>query len=62
MIGLLARVYDLYLTFVGIQEMHETTTGRALVVAALPVVLFVVFDALPLFPQGHSCLALASPG
>ncbi len=50
-VGLLAGLYGLYLAFVGIREMHETTTGRALAVIALPVFLFVVFNILPLFPQ-----------
>ena len=49
-VGLLASLYGLYLTFVGIWEMHQTTTGRALAVIALPVVLFVVINVLPLFP------------
>lgn len=51
-VGLLASLYGLYLAFVGIREMHETTTGRALAVIALPVVFFVVFVVLPLLPQG----------
>lgn len=50
-VGLLASLDGLYLTFVGIREMHETTTGRALAVVALPVVLFVVLNILPWFPQ-----------
>ncbi len=50
-VGLLASFYGLYLAFVGIREMHETTTGRALAVISLPVVFFVVFNILPLFPQ-----------
>jgi hypothetical protein len=50
-IGLLASFYGLYLAFVGIRKMHETTTGRALAVTSLPVVFFVVFNVLPLFPQ-----------
>jgi len=50
-VGLLASLYGLYLAFVGIREMHETTIGRALAVISLPVVFFVVFNVLPLFPQ-----------
>lgn len=50
-VGLLASFYGLYLAFVGIREMHETTTGRALAVIFLPVVFFVVFNVLPLFPE-----------
>ena len=50
-VGLLASFYGPYLAFVGIREMHETTTGRALAVISLPVVFFVVFNILPLFPQ-----------
>ncbi len=37
--GLFVSLYGLYLTFVGIREMHETTTARALAVMLLPVVL-----------------------
>jgi hypothetical protein len=50
-VGLLASFYGLYLAFVGIREMHETTTRRAFAVISLPVVFFVVFNFLPLFPQ-----------
>lgn len=50
-VGILASLYGLYLTFVGVREMHGTTTGRALVVIALPVVFFVIVAVLPLFPQ-----------
>ena len=50
-VGLLASLYGLYLAFVGIREMHETTTGRALTVISLPVVLFVVLTVLPLLRQ-----------
>lgn len=41
-VGLLASLYDLYLTFVGIREMHETATGRALTVVLLMVVLMLL--------------------
>jgi hypothetical protein len=50
-VGFLGSFYGLYLAFVSIREMHETTTGRALAVISLPVVFFVVFNVLPLFPQ-----------
>jgi hypothetical protein len=50
-VGLLASLFGLYLAFVGIREMHETTTGRALAVISLPVVLFVVLTVLPLLRQ-----------
>jgi hypothetical protein len=50
-VGLLASLYGLYLAFVGIREMHGTTTGRALAVISLPVIFFVIFNVLPLFPQ-----------
>jgi len=50
-VGLLASFYGLYLAFVGIREMHETTTGRALAGISLPVVFFVIFKPLPLLPQ-----------
>jgi hypothetical protein len=50
-VGLLASLYGLYLAFLGIHEMHETTIGRALAVISLPVVLFVVLTVLPLLRQ-----------
>ena len=46
-----SRASTASLTCVGIREMHETTTGRALAVIALPVGLVVVANVLPLFPQ-----------
>ena len=50
-VGLLASLYGLYLAFVGIREMHETTTGRALAVISLPVAFFVILNVLPLLQQ-----------
>ena len=43
-LGFLAALYGYYLAFVGIKEMHETTTGRALAVVLVPAVLFVTFS------------------
>ena len=50
-VGLLASLYGLYLAFVGIREMHETTTRRALAVISFPIVLFMVLTILPLLQQ-----------
>lgn len=47
-VGILASLYGLYLAFVGIREMHETTTGRALAVVSLPIFFFVALTVLPL--------------
>jgi hypothetical protein len=49
-LGLLASLYGLYVTVVGIREMHETMTASALAVVALPVALVMVLNVLPLFP------------
>ena len=40
-IGILASLYGLYLAFVGVREMHETSNGRALAVILLPAAFFV---------------------
>ncbi len=39
MVGLLASLYGLYLTFVGIREMYETTNRRALAAISLLIAL-----------------------
>ena len=41
-IGWVFSLYRLYLTTVGIREMHATTTGRALLVVVLPAILILV--------------------
>jgi hypothetical protein len=46
-VGILASLYGLYLAFVGIREIHGTTTGRALAVISLPIVFFVALTVLP---------------
>ncbi len=61
-VGLLASLYGLYLAFIGIREMHETTTRRALAVIALPVDLFVIYNVLPLFPQEAQLLGPSLAG
>ncbi len=40
-VSLLAALSGYYLAFVGIKEMHETITGRALAVVLVPAGLFV---------------------
>jgi hypothetical protein len=42
LIGGLLALYGLYLAIVGIREVHDTSTGRALLVVLLPVILIVV--------------------
>lgn len=39
--GMLAGLYGFYLTFVGIREMHETSSGHAFAVILLQMVLLV---------------------
>ncbi len=45
LIGWLLSLYGIYLTVVGIREMHQTTTGKAVLVVLIPagVVLLLVF-------------------
>jgi hypothetical protein len=42
LIGGLLALYGLYLAIVGIREVHDTSTGRALLVVLLPAILIVV--------------------
>ena len=43
---LVGFVYGLYLSVVGIREVHATTTGKAALVALIPVVVLLLFLAL----------------
>ena len=47
-VGPLLSLYAIYLAFVGIREMHETTTGKAMLVVVVPVgaILFLALLAL----------------
>src|ERR687885_2702208 len=47
-IGWLLSLYGIYLAVVGIREMHETTTGKAVLVVAIPVIGVVVLALLGL--------------
>ena len=51
-IGGLLGLYAIYLAVVGIREMHGTTTGKALVVVLLPVIVIVVLAVLGLLVAG----------
>ena len=51
-VGGLLALYGIYLSVVGIREMHNTTTGKALVVVVLPVILIVVLALLGLLVAG----------
>lgn len=46
LVGLLAFVWTVILSVIGIREFHETTTGRAAVAVVLPVVAFAVLFVL----------------
>jgi hypothetical protein len=41
-VGWIFSLYRLYLSTVGIREMHATTTGKALLVVLLPAILVLV--------------------
>jgi hypothetical protein len=51
-VGGLLALYGIYLAVVGIREMHSTTTGKALVVVLLPVIVVVVLAFLGLLVAG----------
>ena len=51
-VGGLLALYGIYLSVVGIREMHHTTTGKALVVVVLPVIVIVVLALLGLLVAG----------
>jgi hypothetical protein len=51
-IGGLLSLYGIYLAVVGIREMHETTTGKAVLVVVIPVIVVVVLALLGLLVAG----------
>ena len=51
-VGGLLALYGIYLSVVGIREMHNTTTGKALVVVVLPALVIVVLALLGLLVAG----------
>ena len=51
-VGGLLALYGIYLSVVGIREMHNTTTGNAVVVVVLPVIVIVVLALLGLLVAG----------
>jgi hypothetical protein len=51
-VGGLLALYGIYLSVVGIREVHNTTTGKALVVVVLPAIVIVVLALLGLLVAG----------
>jgi hypothetical protein len=51
-IGGLLGLYGIYLAVVGIREMHETTTGKAVIVVLFPVILILLLTLLGLLVAG----------
>ena len=51
-VGGILALYGIYLAVVGIREMHGTSTGKALVVVLLPVIVIVVLAVLGLLVAG----------
>jgi hypothetical protein len=51
-VGWLLGLYGIYLSVVGIREMHGTTTGKALLVVLIPVIVVVVLALLGLLVAG----------
>ncbi len=51
-IGWLLSLYGIYLSVVGIREMHETTTGKAVLVILIPLIVVVVLALLGLLVAG----------
>jgi hypothetical protein len=50
--SLVALVYGIYLSTLGIREMHETTTGKAVLIVLLPVGVIVLIALVGLFVAG----------
>jgi hypothetical protein len=51
-VGGLLALYGIYLSTVGIREMHNTTTGKALIVVLAPLIVIVVLALLGLLVAG----------
>ena len=51
-IGWLLSLYGIYLSVVGIREMHATTTGKAVLVVLIPVIVVVVLALLGVLVAG----------
>ena len=51
-VGWLLGLYGIYLSVVGIREMHGTTTGKAVLVVLIPVIVVVVLALLGLLVAG----------
>ena len=53
-LGYLASIYGIYMTTIGLREMHGTSTTRALLAALFPTLLTLLFlvPALFLSPPG----------
>src|SRR5829696_5932942 len=51
-VGLLLGLYGIYLSVVGIREMHGTTTGKAVLVVLIPVIVVVVLALVGLLVVG----------
>lgn len=49
-VGYLASLYGLYVTMLGIRELHETTTKRASLAILVPLLVFVVSVVWTLWP------------
>lgn len=51
-VGWLLGLYGIYLSIVGIREMHGTTTGKAVLVVLIPVIVILVLALLGLLVAG----------
>ena len=51
-VGGLLSLYGIYLSVVGIREMHGTTTGKAVLVVLIPVIVILVLALLGLLVAG----------
>jgi hypothetical protein len=51
-VGWILGLYGIYLSVVGIREMHGTTTGKAVLVVLIPVIVVVVLALLGLLVAG----------
>ena len=59
--SLVALVYAIYLSTVGIREMHETTTGKAALIVLIPVGVILLIALVGLFVAGAVLISSPAP-
>ena len=59
-IGLLARIYDLYLLIIGTTKVHDLSLNRSIWMYLIPVVFFTIICIIAMI-MGFFALRLANP-